>query len=82
MASSLPFSLTSAVHGLRVSEAINRKRRDFSKAGSTTFLTVQRLNGSKKMLPAASLCRETQRYSSRKKFVPYLEGGSMPAKYG
>jgi integrase/recombinase XerD len=35
-------------HGLRVSEAINLRRRDFSVTGSTLYLTVQRLKGSKR----------------------------------
>lgn len=40
--------LLTACHGLRVSEVINLKRRQFSTTGETTYLTVQRLKGSKK----------------------------------
>jgi len=35
-------------HGLRVSEAIDLRRKNFTKAGEQVFLTVQRLKGSKK----------------------------------
>jgi integrase len=40
--------LVTVCHGLRVTEAINLRRRDFSFNGSTLYLTVQRLKGSEK----------------------------------
>jgi integrase/recombinase XerD len=40
--------LVSVTHGLRVSEAINLRRKDFSTADGLIYLTVQRLKGSLK----------------------------------
>lgn len=40
--------LVTVCHGLRVTESINLRRKDFSTSGSTLFLTVQRLKGSEK----------------------------------
>jgi integrase len=40
--------LVTVCHGLRVTEAINLRRKDFSAAGSTLYVTVQRLKGSEK----------------------------------
>jgi integrase len=40
--------LVSVMHGLRVSEAINLSRKDFSTADGSIYLTVQHLKGSLK----------------------------------
>jgi type 1 fimbriae regulatory protein FimB len=40
--------LLMTLHGLRVSEAIDLRRRNFATSGAEWFLTVQRLKGSKK----------------------------------
>jgi integrase len=38
------------VHGLRVTEIINLRRRDFNRDGDTIYLTVQRLKGSERTI--------------------------------
>jgi type 1 fimbriae regulatory protein FimB/type 1 fimbriae regulatory protein FimE len=52
------FILTT-LHGLRVSEAIALRRRDFTVNDGTIFLTVQRLKGSEKTTQRLNSCPES-----------------------
>lgn len=51
--------LVTTLHGLRVSEAIALRRRDFAVNGDVIFLTVQRLKGSEKTTQRLNDCPES-----------------------
>jgi integrase len=51
--------LIGVMHGLRVTEIINLRRRDFRKDGDTIFLTVQRLKGSEQTTQRLNTSDET-----------------------
>jgi integrase len=51
--------LITTLHGLRVSEAIALRRRDFAISGDVIFLTVQRLKGSEKTTQRLNGCPES-----------------------
>jgi integrase len=51
--------LVTTLHGLRVSEAIALRRRDFAVNGDVIFLTVQRLKGSEKTTQRLNDCLDS-----------------------